>query len=202
MYHEIIPSFINIPLKFHKQAVLVSNDNDILCEVNCSFFGKTACYALELVHLNQKKCKFYCFDLFNCIAHPIDGEPIREKTPWAEDTSEWLNRVGGNHKLLDAFDFYLENFPHNKLLTSRAQFPSWQAAHEFLDNSVFYTFIRCSESYQHTRNDLIDWFKKIKIGGSMVLFNANSEATRAIHDVSKEFNINSSFEENCFVFNK
>lgn len=202
MYHEIVPSFINIPLQFHKNAVLNSQENDILCEVNTSFFGKSCCYALETMYLNNKKCKFYCFDLFNCIPHPIDGEPIRENTPWGENTDSWLSRVGGRHKLIDAFDFYLENCPFNNLLTSRAQFPSWQAAHEFLDKSIFYCFIRCSESYQHTRNDLIDWYRKIKTGGTLILFNPNAEALRAINDIKREFNYEYKYEDNCFIFTK
>lgn len=164
--------------------------------------GATACYLMELLETESKTPKFYVFDLFNIIPHPVDGEELVGNTPWGEDINAWFNRIGGKHKLLDAFDFYIENSPARKYLTNRAQFTSWQASGEFEDNSVLFCLIRASENYKHATNDISDWFKKIKVGGKLVFTEANKEAKQAILDYCNRNGFSGKYDGSAIIIYK
>ncbi len=184
-YYQFVPGRDDFPYFLYDKAVAMAEEGDILCEVNHALWGRTTCYMLEQFERAKKGLKFYVFDLFNQIPHPIDGEPVSGRTPWDEEVDQWLGRIAPT-TFLDNFDFYIQNCPAASYLTGRAQFTSWQAACEFQDSSVFFCFLKMSVDYQHTKNDIKNWTPKIRKGGSLILYGANQpESVRAVKDVFK-----------------
>lgn len=178
-YYKFVPEWDSdrvFPYYLYEEAAKKCSDGDILCEVNNAFFGRTASFMAECLAENNKKAKFYVFDMFNDIKNYLDGDKLEGKTPWNEDVNEWLARIGGWQKSIELFDFCFSQNPFSSHLTGRAQFNSWQVADEFDNESVFFCLIRLTKSEIHTKNCLDFWYPKIRNGGSLVLYQTRDKS--------------------------
>ncbi len=123
----------------------------------------------ELLEHYDKRPKFYAIDMFGAYLDDGDVERLRGLAPWGEPIKEWSDRIGGDHRLIDHFDFYMANCPARDRVTDRVQFPPWHSSEEFDDGSVDFVMLNASRTPEMVQKQVELWWPKISPNGVLAI---------------------------------
>ncbi len=120
-------------------------DNGVFVEIGAWLGKSTSFMAVEIINQN-KNIQFYCVDTW-------EG---------SDESIHKNNQLVIDKKLFDQFLLNIEPVK-NKIIPYRMT--STQASKLFENNSVDFCFIDGDHSYEGVKNDLENWYPKVKKGG-------------------------------------
>lgn len=143
--YKDIPGWMNFE-EIYDQRVMAANGRDIFVEVG-SWLGRSTCYMASKIRDSRKPIEFHAVD-------PFDGS--------GEDEGYKHHKAMG-----DQYEIYLSNiralsleqFVHT--IRARSEETFWS----FNDESISFVFLDGDHRYPAVRNDLENWWTKIKPGG-------------------------------------
>lgn len=143
MYWEKIEGFFNFD-NIYRQMVTQAKNDAIFVELG-AWKGQSAVYMAEEIKSSGKKINFYAIDTF-------------EGTPYEHDNDkDVINKT--------LYQTYIKNIEPVKNYIKTIKGNSNEVHSQFLDNSIDFLFIDADHTYAGVKNDLKNWFPKIKIGG-------------------------------------
>lgn len=150
-------------------------DKSTFIEIGC-WEGRSIIDLATLCKLKGKKPKIYAVDVWaDCVKEETQLNIIKE--------------LGGSNKLYQRF---LDNC--NEAGVGDIIWPirssSSRASTFFNDNSVDIIFIDAGHTYEEVCQDILDWFRVVKIGGILSGHDYDSEPViKAVHDTLGKKNI-------------
>lgn len=146
--------------------VKISAENSKFVEVG-SWKGKSSSYMCVEIINSGKKIDFYCVDTW------LDSEEHKD--------SPDLNYL---------YDIFKSNMMPVEGYFNEIRMSSLEACAMFEDNSLDFVFLDADHSYSAIRNDILNWFPKVKVGGILAGHDyyphENNSVYRAVVDTFSE----------------
>jgi len=114
-----------------------------------SWLGKSTCFMAETIKEQKLNIKFYTVDTFLGEVNAVDQQDIVKK-----EGGNIYNRFLNNMKEADVLDYVTP-----LMITSE------EASKLFNDNNFDFIFIDAEHLYDFVKQDLTNWYPKLKTGG-------------------------------------
>lgn len=164
----------------YSRMVNQCNNNSKFIEVG-SWKGKSSAYmAVEIANSN-KQIEFICIDTW-------EGSIEHQNDP----------------NLHNLYNIFKSNMSPLAGYYTEIKMKSLDAVKLFDDNSIDFVFIDASHEYEDVKNDILQWYPKIKVGGVLaghdyyINSNFNSGVNRAVNELFTNFEVS----EDCFIVKK
>jgi hypothetical protein len=198
--YKDVPGWVNDAEFIYEEMVNQAEDGDHFVEIGV-LLGQSTTRMGELIRDSKKKIRFDAIDIFWIIEHTIrnyklSGHPkeffhyIDEiKTEWDMDI---INIIRHPLKILGVVDYV--NF-----ITCEEQY-----AHSiYKDNSLKFVWIDGDHGKDVVYNDLVNFWPKIKIGGTIGGDDIHyEEVLNDVKKFSKEYKVDVKYNYNSFLITK
>jgi len=181
MYWESIQGFFNFD-NIYSRMVYSAKSESVFVEIG-SWKGRSSVFMAEKIKESGKNIEFYVIDTF-------EG---------TENEHEEYDEI----KNKSLYDVYLKNIDPVKSYIKTIRGSSLDVHSQFGDNSIDFLFIDGDHTYKGVRNDLRNWFPKVKSGG-IIAGHDYTEPTCGVKMAVDEFFLFTGIEVNrsSWVFNK
>jgi SAM-dependent methyltransferase len=171
--------YSSIPKKFGYGAKFV--------EIGC-WKGRSLSYlAVETINADKNQ-RIYAVDHWNGSIEHLD--PVSSSfNPELLIDQDWL------------YNLFLKNIEPVKDYVTPIRESSLNASRLFEDNSLDFVFIDAAHDYQSVKNDILNWYPKVKKGGIIAGhdYGTWNEVTQAVDDWSREYDKQLQSGECCWV---
>jgi predicted O-methyltransferase YrrM len=138
-----------------------------------SWLGKSTCFMAEIIKENRLNVKFYTVDTFLGEVNAVDQQEIVQK-----EGGSIYNRFLHNMKEAGVIDYVTP-----LMATSEA------ASRLFEDESFDFIFIDAEHLYDFVKQDLKNWYPKLKKGGIFAGHDYREGVKKAVDEFFKNTNI-------------
>lgn len=167
-FWESIDGWFNFQGIYGSQVAL-ANDGAHFVEVGAWLGKSTSFMAVEIIN-SDKKIQFDVVDT------------------WKGSTEHW------NHPDIKKHGTILHKFNENtrsvRHIINPIQKPSVEASKLYKDKSLDFVFIDAAHDFKNVKNDILAWFPKIKINGTLAGHDIHFNGVRrAVNEVLKEYDV-------------
>lgn len=199
-YYRFVPGYFNFE-SIYQKAIEHCENGDILVEVG-SYFGRSACYMIELINHFNKDVKFYAVDPLIIVENDENHDNgLGTGTPWDEPLKDWAERIGED-ALYRAFNWNIQCCPGSKKFGGLIRKPSVEAAKDFKDNSLAFCFLDAGHSYKNFSDDFNAWYPKVQKLGFIAGHDIRSDVAKALFDLTASFKPEIHIHNDSWIFQK
>ena len=198
--YKDVPGWVNDAEFIYEEMVNEAQDGDHFVEIG-TFLGQSTTHLAQLIKDSKKKLSFDTLDLFWLIPHTLNnyeqaGHPKSFYDYYNDIMEEWdldiINIIRHPLKVLGVVDYV--NF-----ITCEEQY-----AHSiYKDNSLKFVWIDGDHGKDVVYNDLVNFWPKIKIGGTIGGDDIHyEEVLNDVKKFSKEYKVDVKYDYNSFLITK